>query len=308
MISNQKQLNDNHISVCICTYKRPQMLSNLFSKLQDQITENLFTYSAVVVDNDVNKSASDIVACWKKNATIQIDYYCEPQQNIALARNKAVQNAKGNFIAFIDDDEHPDDNWLLHLFNTKIKYKSAGVLGPVIPYFEIEAPQWIIKGNICERKTFTTGTIIRNSNDTRTGNVLLDKQLFSNEKNLFDISYGKTGGEDTNFFSRMFNQGLEFVWCNEACVYETVPPERFRRTYYLKRSLMRGLVASKNTSMISLSTLKSLIAFFSYTLILPILFLLRHDIFMKYLISDCDHIGKLLGLCGIKSIKEKTFY
>ena len=37
------------------------MLFNLLSKLQDQVTENLFTYSVVVVDNDVNQSGKDII-------------------------------------------------------------------------------------------------------------------------------------------------------------------------------------------------------------------------------------------------------
>ena len=55
----------DHISVCICTYKRPQMLSELLSKLQNQVTSNQFTYSAVIVDNDTNQSAREIVKVWQ---------------------------------------------------------------------------------------------------------------------------------------------------------------------------------------------------------------------------------------------------
>ena len=51
----------DHISVCICTYKRPKLLVRLLRKLQKQQTANLFTYSIVIVDNDFNQSAKEAV-------------------------------------------------------------------------------------------------------------------------------------------------------------------------------------------------------------------------------------------------------
>jgi len=295
-----KPESDNHISVCICTFKRPQMLSNLLSKLQDQVTEDRFTYSAVVVDNDANKTALDTVNDWKNKSSIQIDYFCEPEQNIALARNKAVANAKGNFIAFIDDDEFPDKNWLINLFKTLNQYQCAGVLGPVKPYFEIPPPEWIIKGKICERKSYPTGTILKKPDETRTGNVLLNKAICRNQEKPFNPEFGLSGGEDVDFFGRMMKKGLTFVWCDEGPVFEIVPPERFTRAYHLNRALVRGSVNSSNLSLFNKHALKSLCAFFLYTMSLPILSLLGHHLFMKYLIKDCDHIGKLMGFIGYK--------
>jgi hypothetical protein len=53
--------------------------------------------------------------------------------------------------------------------------------------------------------------------------------------------------------------------------------------------------------------MKSIIAFSLYTAALPFLLLIGHHLFMKYLIKDCDHIGKLIALCGIKPIKERSY-
>ena len=50
-----------HISVCICTYKRPELLRRLLSKLKEQKTEGLFEYSIVIVDNDRAESARQTV-------------------------------------------------------------------------------------------------------------------------------------------------------------------------------------------------------------------------------------------------------
>ena len=296
----------DHISVCICTYKRPKLLENLLNKLQDQQTDGLFTYSAVVVDNDCNQSAKSTSESLKKSSKIYIDYYVEPEQNIALARNKAVRNAKGDFIAFIDDDEHPASNWLLNLYKAYYKFNADGGLGPIKPHFEIEPPQWIIQGKLCDRDSFPTGTIIQNPKFTRTGNVLLSRKVFLEEEIPFDPRFGKTGGEDVDFFNRMIQKGKVFVWCDEAYVYEIVPPERLKRSYFMKRALLRGLVNSTKVPFISFDLLKSVVAFILYTPALLVL-LFRHDLFMKYLVKDCDHIGKLLGKCGVKIIKERIF-
>ena len=42
--------------------------------------------------------------------------------------------------------------------------------------------------------------------------------------------------------SEKIEQGHYFVWCNEAPVYETVPPERWKKSVILKRALLRGKV------------------------------------------------------------------
>lgn len=297
----------DHISVCICTFKRPKLLTRLLRQLQNQITDHIFTYSVVVVDNDHSESAKKIVTSFKDRSLVSIDYYNEPEQNIALARNKATENAKGNLVAFIDDDEIPVNNWLYNLYKIYNKYKADGVLGPVKPHFEIEPPQWILKGKILERNSFETGTILRSHRHMRTGNVLLSRRIFEDKGSLFDPRYGRTGGEDSDFFKRMIERGCTFVWCNEAYVYEMVPPERFRRTYFLNRALLRGAVSSKRDAFNIQSMLKSVVAITLYTSSLPFFLIICRHLFMKYLIKDCNHIGRLLALCGIEIVREKNF-
>ena len=140
-----------HISVCIYTYTRPQLLAHLLNELQKQTIDQLFTFSIVVVDNDSSHSAQKTVEAFREGSLVPVEYCNEPEQNIALARNRAVQNAKGNLIAFIDDDEFPDAGWLLNFYTALLTYKADAVLGPVKPHFETTPPPWILKGKICER-------------------------------------------------------------------------------------------------------------------------------------------------------------
>src|SRR6266540_2958417 len=112
-----RQLTTKHISVCICTFKRPELLKRLLEKLAAQRTDGLFSYSVVVVDNDRCQSAQQVVQAFRKGSDLDVHYHTEPEQNIALARNRAVENATGDFVAFIDDDEFPETDWLLTLFS-----------------------------------------------------------------------------------------------------------------------------------------------------------------------------------------------
>ncbi len=295
----------DHICVCICTYKRPKMLAYLLGELQNQRTDQLFTYSIIVVDNDHTQSAKSTVESIKEKSAIDIDYYCEAEQNITLARNKAVLNSRGNFVALIDDDELPVDTWLLSLYKAIYEFKADGVLGPVKPIFEQQPPQWVMKGRFYERPSHKSGFILK-WEDTRTGNVLLKRNIFDGDENKFDPKYGKVGvGEDKDFFCRMIEKGYVFVWCNEAPVYEIIPPERFKRNFMLKRALIRGKATLLHPYFGTVDVVKSLIAFPLYTLALPFLIVLGHHTFMKYLIKDLDHIGKLLAVCGFDIVKQK---
>src|SRR5262249_43977684 len=117
-----------HIAVCICTYKRPGLLQRLLKELGVQETGSLFTYSVVIVDNDQGESAKPVAARFEAESHIPVRYCVQSQQSIALTRNKAVESAEGDYLAFIDDDEFPTRRWLLTLYNACQKYAVDGVL------------------------------------------------------------------------------------------------------------------------------------------------------------------------------------
>ncbi len=294
---------NKHISVCICTYRRPELLKKLLSKLEQQETNGLFDYSAVVVDNDVAESARNTVESFAKQSDLAISYHVQPEQNIALARNKAVENAKGDYIAFIDDDEFPDKKWLQKLCEAQVQYKSDGALGPVLPYFEKEPPGWVVKGNFFDRPAHSTGQVLSWKN-TRTGNALLKRELFKPGHLWFNPDFG-SGGEDRDFFRRKIEEGHVFVWCDEAPVFETIPPVRWKRTVLLKRAMIRGKMALNSSGSRVTSVFKSMIAVVLYAVSLPFVCVVGHHVFMKYLIKECDHLGKVFAFLGIDLLKEK---
>lgn len=279
-----------HITVCACTYKRPRLLARLLTALGAQDTGGRFTYSVVVADNDSLESARAIAADFAATAPMPIHYCVEPEQNIALARNKAVEHATGDFIAFIDDDEAPHADWLLRLLEAIERYAADGVLGPVVPHFEAPPPAWIVRGKFFDRPSPPTGTWLR-WEQTRTGNVLLRRTIFVDPAHRFRAECGG-GGEDVDFFRRMIAGGMRFVWCAEARVDESVPAARCTRTYMLTRALRRGAAPHNQGWPVAIS----LVAVPTYALALPWLILFGQHVFMRFLIKECDHLGRLLAL------------
>ena len=124
-----------HVSVCICTYKRSHLLKRLLEELSRQDTGGAFTFSIVVADNDRLQSGKETVCRFAQAGSIETVYCVEPEQNIALVRNRALEKVKGDFVAFIDDDELPIRDWLPCLLKACIEADADGVLGPVKPRF-----------------------------------------------------------------------------------------------------------------------------------------------------------------------------
>ena len=110
---------------------------------------------------------------------------------------------------------------------------------------------------------------------------------------------------DSDFFKRKIEEGYIFVWCNEAQVFETVSPKRWEMAVLLKRALLRGKMALNTAEPKFMILFNSVMAVALYSCCLPVLLFLGHHVFMKYLIKECDHLGKLLASLGIDWVGEK---
>jgi succinoglycan biosynthesis protein ExoM len=291
-----------HISVCVCTYKRPALLRRLLHEIAKQETSGLFSFSIVVADNDAERSAQQIVADFNATSQVKANYFSEARQSIALARNKAVENAEGDLIAFIDDDEFPAANWLVELFDALGAYRADGVLGPVRRHFDEQPPRWIVKSSFYERPEHPTGYVLT-WREGRSGNLLFKRSMLAEETQAFNPEFRT--GEDQDFLRRMMERGRKFVWCNEAVVFEVVPPVRWKRSFLLKRALLRGAMEPKVATFGFRDVAKSAIAVPIYLLALPFGLLLGQHRFMSLSVRLCDHMGKLLALMGIQLVREE---
>jgi len=226
-----------NISLCIATYRRSDRLSAL---LDDLVKQQLLPMEVVVVDNDAAGSARAVIELRRAlGSPFPIHYTIQPVKNISLTRNRGVELATGDWIAFIDDDERAPAAWLRLLAETIALYGADGVLGPVEPIVPSDAPVWIRQGRFYDWARMRTGGIIP-ANKLRFGNVLLRATLVRDTATPFDPNYGLTGGEDGDLLTRLVQQGARIVWCDEAVVHEPVETARLSLRWLLLRALRGG--------------------------------------------------------------------
>lgn len=286
-----------HISVCIATHKRNELLRKLILSLLSQKINGLLSYSIIVVDNDKEEGAKKIVKEIIETKSMPIRYYSQPIKNIAITRNLAVDKSTGDYVAFIDDDEYPVSDWLYNLYVTLKAYDCDIVNGPVNPYFAKNTSRWIIKSDFFGTTQLKTG---EDKYTRATNNCLIKKRLLDKYKNPFDPEYGLTGGEDSKFFSRVKKEGAKFCWSSGACVYEYVFPERTKILWIIRiafhggNTYMRVKIEGRDFFYIIYNSFQSISKIFVILFLFPI-FALMGLYHIKYLLF---FLTKLCGFFG----------
>ncbi len=122
------------LTVAICTRDRPAQLARCLKSLQ---TLNLSSFEdpvsldILVVDNAPTTNATQRLA----SAAPHLRYVIEPRPGLDFARNRAIKEAQGELLAFIDDDVVVDSGWLAGLAAAWMEYPdAAGFTGQVLPY------------------------------------------------------------------------------------------------------------------------------------------------------------------------------
>ena len=193
----------------------------------------------MVVDNDPDASARGVCDEFGTLLPFSVSYLVEKRRGIPRARNTALGAAMGtaDFVAFLDDDEIPEPDWLAELLRVQRLYDADAVTGPCLSRFETPPPRWIEEGGFFERPRWPTG---RPLHFAFTGNVLVRAHALAAMEALFDERLALTGSEDSEFFQRFTRAGHRIVWCDTAVVHDSVPESCANLRWILARAYRAG--------------------------------------------------------------------
>lgn len=301
-------------SVCVATFKRPELLRKLIQSLYDQKNIDDIKLEIIIVDNDVEKSAKEIVAGFSNTSSVTISYYEQPVRNISLTRNMALDMSSGTYIAIIDDDETADQYWIRNLIDTIEKFNADAVFGYVIPVFDPNIAEWKKQREIYFLPVSKTGDppLFR-----YTTNCLIRSEKIKNFNLRFDPEYGLSGGEDGVFFDLLSEEyKFKFIACREAITYETVPEYRTRLKYIFNRNFQKGnntvwhAIESGNNRFQKIKILyftKSFLAIGYYSLQFLIFLPFREKWIFSF-VGLSLNFGKLFAVLNLKLRKYKKGY
>lgn len=129
------------LTVAICTKDRPEALARCLASLEPlRKAASGPTFEVLVVDNAASDARTrDLVATHS-----DVRYVAESRPGLDFARNRALEAARGDLLAFLDDDVVVDAGWLGGLRAAWAACPDAGgFTGQVLPY-ELETPAQIL--------------------------------------------------------------------------------------------------------------------------------------------------------------------
>ena len=229
------------VSIVIATRNRSTLLGRTLAALAAQRwpSERL---EIIVADNGSADDTPDTVerACGGRTC---IRYLFVPRPGKSHAVNAALAIARGNLVAFTDDDVQPDPAWVVALARTVAVTNADFVAGKIEPIWEVAPPHWMspalygvlaIPDNGDKRVEISAevpspvmpigaNMAVKASVIARLGGLRTD---------LGKLSGSLRTGEDHEFFLRLLNAGCRGVYEPAALVHHLVPAERLTRRYF----------------------------------------------------------------------------
>ncbi|MDD5070484.1 MAG: glycosyltransferase [Candidatus Omnitrophica bacterium] len=212
---------DFELSVIVPTFNRLSSLKNCIDCLLNQ--DNFGgTFEVIVVDDGSSDGSIDFLEKKSKDFD-NFRYISQKNQGPAKARNSGLKIAKGSLICFIDDDCLVLSDWVFRMVTAhKVNPAAAAVGG-----YTVSADESVS----CLVGQFLSNLTIKSKFSGQdniiffpTCNVSFKREIF--DEDIFDERFVTAGGEDLEFFWRLFKKGYRFFWdktivvnhCRPSCL------------------------------------------------------------------------------------------
>lgn len=237
------------ISVALCTHNHADRLERTLIDLGNLATPKR-SWEIIVVDNASSDDTPQLLSKpeWHPPG-IPVRVVREMRLGLSNARNRALSEARGEYLLFVDDDETPDPNWLLAYESDILAYKPDALGGRIEVTFEHgERPSWLqdeLLGFLGQLDHGDGCWLTDDATPFYGGNFAVRKDIFS-DVGEFDAALGRkgrinAGGEDTEFYRRLISSDYSVRWVPGAIIFHRIRADKLRRSYFLELHYRQGL-------------------------------------------------------------------
>lgn len=236
-------------SVIVCTYNRADLLQVCLSTIVLlDYPENRF--EILIIDNNSNDNTRRVSQLFY-DRHLNTRYFFEAEQGLSHARNRGVCEAKGRYLAYIDDECKVGKDWLKNAENV-IETTGARIFGgPYKPWYEAIKPLWFKDeyGTKKDNKTITGW--LGETEYISGGNMFIEKTLFD-EYGLFKPDLGMKGknygfGEETEFQNRIRKETENNSYYDDSLlIWHGVRKEKTSLGFRFKSVWQYGLYEAEN--------------------------------------------------------------
>ena len=213
----------------------------MLESLREVVIPEDITCEFIVVDNNSDDDTPLVFEETGRGFTSRIKYVFEHKSGLAYARNRGVREARGEIVAFTDDDVLIDKHWIQHIDRAfKEHYDAAGVGGKILPIWEAPQPYWLNSRWYSYLALMDYGDLpaYMNTPNIWGANMAIKSEMFK-KYGLFDPNLGRRPGklyshEETDFFRRLKNAGEKLLYYPLAVIYHHIPANRISKNYFRK--------------------------------------------------------------------------
>lgn len=238
------------ITVALCTHNHADRLAKTLADLA-MVYPPDGAWELLVVDNASTDATSGILAAshWRP-ADVNVRIVREERLGISYARNRALQEARGEYLLFIDDDETPDSHWIRAYEQAIRDYNPDALGGRIEVQFEDgDPPAWLqdeLLGFLGKLDHGPERWLTRIDTPIFTGNAAFRRSIFKHV-GIFDTTLGRsgklnTGGEDVDLYRRLVQNGFRIRWVPSAVISHRIQTTKLRRAYFLDLHYRQGWI------------------------------------------------------------------
>ena len=227
------------ISIILGTYNRAASLRATLETFANMACPPDLSWELLVVDNNSSDATPTLVRNFATNCNFNLRYLFEPRQGRSAALNAGIAEARGEIVAFTDDDVLLHRDWLANVNRAFQHSDCAAVAGRVMPLWKGPKPGWLeMKGQFAVVH-FDYGDELKEIKDPPLGaNSAFRRDVFRRH-GCFRLDLGVTGAkhavtcDDTEFGLRLIRAGEKILYCPSAIVYHPVEEQRTTKKYFL---------------------------------------------------------------------------
>lgn len=280
MIEDGRQLQKEPlVTVIICTHNRCELLGRCLDALSRQQAP-AERFCVMVVDNASTDGTQHLVRKVAASAGYALRFVQEPRLGLSHARNAGARNSATPWLAYLDDDALPMEDWMEAVLEFIDRHPEDGVFGgPYVPFYLTPPPRWLPgdlgrfwQGDQVLRLPWRRCTLIG-------CNFITHRHVFD-AIGGFDANLGVKGrevryGEETMFYRQALAMGFPVWYTPAPVVRHLVRPEKYRLSWHVTSLIELGKSLARK-----LGPLRAVPAALCLTILAPVLTLANFCVFL----------------------------
>jgi glycosyltransferase involved in cell wall biosynthesis len=220
----------------VCTYNRAESLRTSLYSL-DHLDLAGRHVEVVIVDNNSRDHTRAVIDDWAAKTPLKTRYHFEPRQGLSFARNAGVAIARGEVVAFTDDDVTVDRCWINELLKAFERTGAAAAGGRILPEWSGPVPDWLRPRLYSYLALVDHGDSPVEMTSPRLYGANFAVRATWLAKNRFNTSLGRVGarlraGEDSDILAKIMEQGGRVYYWPNAIVHHRIDPDRMTKGYF----------------------------------------------------------------------------